>query len=75
MEGIGVFMVFKDTLKAYFDNVICCSALWLWVGYFFILNLYLCSFNGCFNVFNSIKGVNRLRKEINRLLSRGMSNI
>ena len=27
------------------------------------------------DVFNSIKKVNSLRKEINRLLSRGMSNI
>ena len=27
------------------------------------------------NVFNSIKEINRLRKEINRLLSKGMSNI
>ena len=27
------------------------------------------------NVFNSIKEINRLRKEMNRLLSKGMSNI
>ena len=27
------------------------------------------------NVFNSIKEINRLRKEVNRLLSKGMSNI
>ena len=27
------------------------------------------------NVFNSIKEINWLRKEINRLLSKGMSNI
>ena len=27
------------------------------------------------NVFNSIKEINRLRKEINRLLSKGMPNI
>ena len=27
------------------------------------------------NVFNSIKEINRLRKEINRLLSKGVSNI
>ena len=27
------------------------------------------------NVFNSIKEINRLRKEINTLLSKGMSNI
>ena len=27
------------------------------------------------NVYNSIRGINRLRKEINRLLSKGMSNI
>ena len=27
------------------------------------------------NVFTSIKEINRLRKEINRLLSKGMSNI
>ena len=27
------------------------------------------------NIFNSIKEMNRLRKEINRLLSKGMSNI
>ena len=26
-------------------------------------------------IFNSIKEINRLRKEINRLLSKGMSNI
>ena len=37
----------------------------------------LCSFNGCFQwmFFNSIKEMNRLRKEMNRLLSKGMSNI
>ena len=34
------------------------------------LKLHLRSFNGC-----SIKEINRLRKEINRLLSKGMSNI
>ena len=27
------------------------------------------------NVFNSVKETNRLRKEINRVLSKGMSNI
>ena len=27
------------------------------------------------NVFNSVKEINRLRKEINRLLSKGISNI
>ena len=27
------------------------------------------------NVFNSIKEINRLRKEVNRLLSKGMPNI
>ena len=34
-----------------------------------MLNLQLCFFNGCF------KEINRLRKETNRLLSKGMSNI
>ena len=36
-----------------------------------ILKLHLCFFNGCY----SIKVINRSRKEINTLLSEGMSNI
>ena len=37
----------------------------------------MCSFNGCFQwtFFNSIKELNSLRKEINSLLSKEMSNI
>ena len=37
----------------------------------------MCSFNGCFQwmVFNSIKEIQTLRKEMNRLLNEGMSNI
>ena len=54
----------NDTLKAYFCNVIRCSALSLWVGYFYFIlffnilfyfiiifyfyYLHLCSFSGCF---------------------------
>ena len=38
-----------------------------------ISNLHLCSFNGFF--FNSFKEIKSLSKEINRLLSKGMSNI
>ena len=40
----------------------------------FPLNLDLCSFNG-WMLFNLVKEINRLRKKINRLLSKGMSNI
>ena len=44
----------------------------LWVGY-----LHLCSFNQCFYwiFFNSIKEINRLRKEADRILSKRMSDI
>ena len=45
----------------------------------------MCFFNECSlikeinrllsNAFNSIKEINRLRKEVNKLLSKGMSNI
>ena len=40
----------------------------------FPLNLDLCSFNG-WMLFNLVKEINTLRKKINRLLSKGMSNI
>ena len=39
-----------------------------------IFNLRLCHFNG-WMFFNSIKEINRLRKEANTLLSKGISNI
>ena len=44
---------------------------------FYVLNLHLCSSNGCFwsLFFSSIKEINRLLKEINRLLRKRMSNI
>ena len=53
-----------------FGNVIHFSRLWLWVDFLSILNLHLCSFIGFFKwmFFSSIK-------EINRLISKGMSNI
>ena len=37
----------------------------------------MCYFNGCFEwmLFSSVKEINRLLKEINRLLSKGMSSI
>ena len=42
-----------------------------------ILNLYLCSFNRSFQwmFFNSIKEIKTFRKEINKFLSKVMSNI
>ena len=45
----------------------------LWVSYFIYFKITLVFFHWMF--FNSIKVTNRLRKEINRLLSKGMSNI
>ena len=35
----------------------------------------MCYFNGCFEwmLFSSVKEINRLLKEVNRLLSKGMS--
>ena len=52
-----------------FALVIRCSRLQLWVGY-----LHLHSFNGYFwwMFFNSVKEKTRLRRKINRLLSKGM---
>ena len=57
-----------------FDRM--CSAVKI-VSHFHKLNLHLCFFNGWFwwMFFNSIKETNRLRKEINRLISKGMPNI
>ena len=57
----------------FWPNVFCgedCS-------HFHKLNLHLCFFNGWFwwMFFNSIKEKNRLRKEINRLISKGMPNV
>ena len=57
-------------------NVVRCSALGIRLGYF----IHMCCFNGCSLIqskfFNSsIKEINRLRKEINRLFSKGMSTI
>ena len=53
-----------------FGNVIHFFRLWLWVDFLSILNLHLCSFIGFFKwmFFSSIK-------EIDRLISKGMSNI
>ena len=73
--------LFKDTLKAYFGNVIRCSTLWLWVGYFIYFQFTLVFFWWMFLI--SIKEINRLFMEINSLLkeinslllSKGMSNI
>ena len=47
----------------------------LWVGS--ILNLHVCSFGGCFwwMIFNSVKEISRLLKEINKLSNKGMPNI
>ena len=79
---MGVFHVFKivqmvPNCATYhiFGNVIRCSTLWLWVGYFIYYKFTPVFFNGCWMLFNSIKEINRLRKEINRSLSKGLSNI
>ena len=55
----------NDILRLIFGNMICCSTLRLRLFYPF----YLCMF------FNSIKEINRSRKEINRVLRKGMSSI
>ena len=67
----------NEGLSTSFAKIIRCSELPLRVGYFIYFKDTLCSFNGCFQwmFFNSIKEINRLRKEINRLLSKEMSNI
>ena len=70
--------LFKDTLKAYFGNVMRCSTLRLWVGYFIYFQFTLVFF--WWMSLNSIKEINRLfkdslLKEINSLLSKGISNI
>ena len=50
-----------------------CSTLRLWVGYFIFYKLTSVCFQWTF--FSSIKEVNRLLKETNRLLSKELSNI
>ena len=67
----------RVTMKAFFAIFIRCSRLRLWVDYFICFKFTPVLFNGCFPwiLFNSIKEKNRLRKEINRLISKGMSNI
>ena len=56
-----------------FAIVIRFSRLRFWVGYFIYFKIKHVFFQWMF--FNLIKEINRLRKEINRLLSKGMSNI
>ena len=54
-----------------FANVIRCSRLWLWVGYFIYFKFNTCVLLWIFLMFfNLIKEINRLRKKINRLLSK-----
>ena len=72
----------QSSLRIYwrliFGNIIRCFTLWLWVGYFIYFKITpVCSFNACFlwMFFNSVKDINMLTKEINRLLSKGRSNI
>ena len=54
--------------------VIRCSTLQLWVGCYFIYFEFSPVFFW-WMFFNSVKEINRLRKERNRLISKGMSNI
>ena len=70
---VNNFNWFKDTMKDYF----CYRHAFFQAMTLRRFDFDLCSFNGCFQwmFFNSIKEINRLRKEINRLLSKGMSNI
>ena len=56
-----------------FPIVILCSRLRLWVGYFIYFKFTPAFFWWMF--FNSVKEINRLRKEINRLISKEMSDI
>ena len=56
-----------------FSNVKRCSTLRLWVSYIIYFEFKFSFFQWMF--FNSVNKINRLRKETNRLLSKGMSNI
>ena len=56
-----------------FSNVVSCSTLPLWVGYFIYFKFAPVLFQ--LMLFNSIKQINRLKKEVNRVFSKGMSNI
>ena len=61
----------KINRRLILGKVIRCSTLYFELVVLSILNLHLCSWM----FFNSIKEINRLRKDINRLLGKGMSNI
>ena len=80
------FIIFKRSAKCYtqtilrlhwqliFSNVIC-PKLQVWVGY--LIYLHLCSFNHWFQWMfcSTLNEINRLWKEFNRLLIKGISNI
>ena len=79
---MGVFHIFKivwmvpNRAKHHiFGNVIRCSALCFWVVYFIYFKFTPVFF--LMDVFNgySLIQLKKLRKEISRLLSKGMSNI